>query len=49
VTRELKYQHKTTLCQCSAALCITHINEIAEKSPQQQFEGNKTMSAVITL
>jgi hypothetical protein len=26
-----------------------HIYDTAEKSPQQQFEGNMTMSAVITL
>jgi hypothetical protein len=26
-----------------------HIDEIADKSSQQQFKGNKTMSAVITL
>jgi hypothetical protein len=26
-----------------------HIYEIAEKSPQHQFEGNRTISAVITL
>jgi hypothetical protein len=27
----------------------SHIYEIAEKSPQQQFEGKKTTSADITL
>jgi hypothetical protein len=28
---------------------LAHICEIAEKSPEQQFEGDMTLSAVITL
>ncbi len=28
---------------------VEHIYKIEEKSPQQQFEGNKTISAVITI
>jgi hypothetical protein len=37
-------------CHDSANIVqLSHIDEIAEISPQQQFEGHMTMSAVMTL